>query len=761
MNSQLLNDNWLMSGAPETGGKSDDIASFLKKREKTFSCTVPCSAQSVLEEAGEEPEAYYSDNITKYEKYEYYQWLFEKEFEVDKNMSGDKYILVFGGIDTVADIYLNGVLLGKTANMFIEHSFDVTKQLVLDGKNKLEVHIHSVMNAARGGEYTVRMRGTGHRNEICHVRKAPHSFGWDIAPRFVTAGIWRDVKLCTLGNTEITEVYFACSSANEEHAVLQFALRFKTDSDTLDGYKVCVRGECKDSTFEFTETAHFTSMNYTFGIQKPRLWFPFGYGEQNLYTVTVSLLHFGKTVAQNVQKIGLRSLILERSFENGQKFRFVVNGKPFYAKGTNWVALDADHSKDKLRLQKAHELLRECGCNMIRCWGGNVYEDSDFFDMCDEAGILVWQDFSLGNTNYPQSAEFEKALCEEVAFIVKKLRNHASVAVWCTDNEIDYKNKGFAYPTVLGGYNEIIHEVLPKICAEHDPYRVLIKSSPEIPDGFGMFNVPEQHLWGPRAWYKDKFYTENSAKFISEFGFHGCPAVSGLKKYIPSEYLWPLDNFVWSTHSTEHRRLSQGNGRNTMMRNHVKLFVGEVPEDIEEFALISQIYQAEALKFMSEHCRTVDGFSGLLWWNMTDCWPQISDSVVDYYFNKKIAFYYMKRCQRPRLCFISSFEGWKYPVYASNHTHEPVKMKISVTDMSVDRVVFEAEVFVGADETKRVGSINNEIISEQKLFVIKYEIDGEIFSNHFITGFPAYKKQDIKEWFEIIRKLDEPFEFTK
>ena len=758
--TQSLNGNWTLYYAPETSGCQDSYDAVMEKEFSHITAEVPGCVQLDLHRAGIELEPFYADNIHLYAKYEYYQWIYEKEFTVDRELKGERYLLSFGGIDTIADVYLNGTLIASPSDMFIEHEIDVSDVISLSGVNKIVVHIHSTMNYARNHDCTVGMRGTAHRNEICHVRKAPHSFGWDIAPRFVSAGLWRSVELKAVSNTRITESYYACSSLDRRTVTLQYALRFVTDSDDLTGFSVRVKGECGEHSFEFCHPAHFVSMNYTDKIMNPKLWWPLGYGDQNLYNVTMELIHNGKVVDVKTERVGLRTLSLDRRFDVGnQEFRFIVNNKPFFAKGTNWVPLDAIHSRDADRLERAHALLTECGCNMIRCWGGNVYEDHAFFDLCDEAGILVWQDFAMGNTNYPQDDEFAAVISNEVASVVKKLRNHPSIAIWCTDNEIDYKNADFELPTRTSHYNYVAYDVLPRVCALHDPYRVLIKSSPEIPEGFHKYDVPEQHLWGARAWYRDDFYARHSAKFVSEFGFHGCPSPSGIRRYIPENLIWPLDNEIWAVHSTEDIRLGMRNDRNVMMRNHVRIMYRDVPEDLEEFAILSQLYQAEALKFMMERCRSIDGFRGLLWWNMIDCWPQISDSVVDYYFNKKLAFYYMKRCQNPVICFITPIESWDYPVYVSNHTHNFANVRVTVRDGDTDGLLFEDTVTLDPDETSRIGTIKG-ITSEHRLFVIRYEVDGKEYANHFITGMPAYKKEDMLRWFEVIKKLPEPFDFT-
>ena len=806
MHTQNLNGTWSLYYAPETAGQPDAFVPELLNTWSKIPAQVPGNVEIDLEAAGITPDPFYADNLHAYAPYEYYQWVYETTFTLDEIMANEALIesstlpnhrlfLCFGGIDTIADIYLNGTHLGRTENMLIDHEFDVTDLLRNTTANHLIVHIHSTMNFARSKEYNMGMRGTAHRNEICWIRKAPHTHGWDIAPRLVSAGLWRGVQLQSRPVTRLTETYYACSSLYHSPDVtkgdivtLQYGCRFITDHDTLEGFQIRIHGRCGDHEFTDLQPAHFVSMNYTTKIENAKIWWPYGYGEPNLYEVEMQLLHNGQVIDSRTEHIGLRTIRLDRSFGTltgpttplstsaapgatadtaaigvgttppDQQFRIIVNNEPFFAKGTNWVPLDALHSRDAQRLQKAHALLVDSGCNMIRCWGGNVYEDHPFYDLCDQSGILIWQDFAMGNTNYPQTHEFEAIIEEEIGSFVKKVRNHPSIALWCSDNEIDYKNLGFELPGRDGCYNRVAYEMLPRLVQAHDPYRVLIKSSPEIPEGFHMYNVPEQHIWGSRAWYRDDFYRKHTAKFISEYGFHGCPAPSGLRRYIPEEFLWPLDNDIWAVHSTEDIRIERSNGRNEMMRNHLRIMYGQVPEDLETFAKLSQIYQAEALKTMMENCRSRSDFHGLIWWNMLDCWPQISDAVVDYYFNRKAAYFYMRRCQQPLLAFVGELKHWSHPVYISNHSRKAARVNLSVSDGDTGETLLTGTYEIPAVQTLPIGEVKA-LVSDQRLLLLRYDCDGRAYGNHFITGTPAYDPADMLRWFEAIRRLPEPFDF--
>jgi len=764
MENISLNGVWALYYAPEKGGKPDSYTPAFKDSWKKIDGAVPGNVQLDLVNAGVEGDPFYGENLHDFNKYEYYQFLYERTFTAPADWGSDAVILRFDGVDTIADVYLNEEFVGHTANMMVEHEFDITDVVKKGAENKLTVHIHSVMNEARNHEYTMGMRGSVHRNEICWVRKAPHCFGWDIAPRLVTAGLWRGVSLVRQKATRITETYYACSKLSGNTISLQFGLRYTTDHDTLDGFEFRLIGDCGDSHFERRSPAYFISLNHGMPIKNPKLWWPKGSGEQNLYTVRMQLLYNGEVVDEKVERIGLRTFRLERSFEPGnQKFRIFVNEQPIFIKGTNWVPLDAMHCRDAERVRQANDLIDDCGCNMMRCWGGNVYEDHGFYDRCDERGIMIWQDFAMGNTNYPQTQDFVPAIEEEISSFVRKVRNHPSIAMWCSDNEIDYKNEAYGFPSREHAYNRIAYEVLPRMIQAHDPYRVLIKSSPEIPAGFHMYNVPEQHKWGARAWYKDDFYRLADACFISEFGFHGCCAPSSIRKFIPEDYVWPMDNKFWAIHSTEDIFInSHLNGRNELMRKHVKLMYGQVPDTLEEFALLSQMYQGEAVKYMIELCRMQKwNKTGIIWWNMIDCWPQISDSVVDYYFKKKLAYYYIRRAQVPVLAMMGDLKNWGYPVYIANDTFKPVDVELTITDADTNEKVFGGKFTIPANSSERIGAVDlgENFSAKQRVFLIRWTVNGEEFGNHFLAGMPEYDPEDMKRWLEQIKQLPMGFEF--
>ena len=756
-----LNGNWTLYYTPEKGGKAALFSRASLADWEKIPAVVPGNVELDLVRAGREEDPFYGENLYRFAKYEYHQWVFAKELVVPQDFPAGNAALRFEGIDTIADIYVDDSHVGHSENMFIAQEFDVTGLVTPGSRHMVYVHIHSAMNFARSKTYTVAMRGTAHRNEICYLRKAPHCFGWDIMPRLLSAGIWRNVSLTSFSDTRILETYYATPKLERGGIHLQYAYRFTTNADTLEGFVVEVEGFCGDSHFFHSLPAHFISGNHNTFIPHPRLWWPVGYGEHPLYEVHMRLKHFGKIVDERVEHIGLRTLRLERSFQRPhQQFQFFVNETPIFVKGTNWVPLDAMHSRDAQRLERAFALCVDSGVNMIRCWGGNVYEDTPFFNLCDQNGILVWQDCAMGNTNYPQTADFVPVMEEELGAVIRKLRNHPSLAIWSSDNEVDLKNMGFLYPTYDSRINRVSHDTMRRLMQAHDPYRFYLCSSPEIPEGFHTDDVPEQHTWGPRAWFKDDFYKHSSAHFIGEAGYHGCPAPSSIRMFLPPEKQWPMENTAWAAHSTEDIRIEPVlNSRNHLMADQVRLMFNQEPgDDLEHFALLSQIVQAEAMKFFMERTRALKWRrTGIIWWNMIDGWPQISDSVVDYYFRKKLAYHYLKRSMRPVLLFLGEVNGWSQPLIASNDTLRDANIAYTLTDGDTGEILHQGEEILAANENATIAEIPC-VGSRQRLYVLRWTLDGVEYGNHYVTGMPPYDPETMLRWLKIIQKLPEPFE---
>lgn len=756
-----LSGSWRLYYHPENGGvpaRLEDWASV--------EAQVPGNVELDLVRAGVEGDPFWDENIYHFRKYEFYQWRLVRTFKVPKNFRGGKCVLQFDGIDTFADVYVNDIHVGSADNMFIEHVFDVTGALNYGDENTVEVHIRSAINEARKKDYPVALSGNDGCDDYIQIRKAASSFGWDIMGRFVSAGLWRGVTLKALPEHRLTQVYFATTHIdNMGNANLTCRVRFDTDDPCIDDFAVRVCGRCGDSAFEIEKPAIFTSMSMGIAVPNPELWWPAGYGEQNLYDVTVELLHGGEVADTYSTRMGIRQLTLDARWEAGDagEFRILCNGTPILAKGSNWVPMDALHSRDAGRVKAALDLFKDAGCNIVRCWGGNVYEDHKFFDLCDEYGIMVWQDFAMACAVYAPTQEFIAAIEKEATAVVRKLRNHPSILLWAGDNEVDEGMVGRNFTPGSNRYNILTREVLPKVVSMNDPYRTFLPSSPYIPDGIAQYQVPEQHNWGARAYFKDDFYKHSNAHFISECGYHGCPPVSSLRKYIPEDKLTPwLNNSSWDTHNTDYLLSGKrGYNRIQLMHDQVDLYFGGVPEDLEMFSRLSQIVQAEAKKFFIERTRLKKWRrTGIIWWNMIDGWPQISDAVVDYYYAKKLAYHYIKRVQRPVCLMMDELVDWTHDVVLGNDSRTAYDVVWRVEDGETGEVLLQGNTHSPANENVLLGRIR-EMPGTQRLYLLKYEVDGVECANHFISGFPHFDPKRMLKWVEIIRSLPEAFEWTK
>ena len=727
---------------------------------------VPGSVELDLMRAGELPDIYQGDNIHRLRSLESHEWWYRSSFPAPAIQVGQRIDLVFEGLDCLATIWLNGIEIGAAANMLIAHRFDVTHQLRPGADNELVVRLRSVVNVARQ-----RMPDACESHfltnwELAAVRKAPHMAGWDIAPRLLSAGIWRPVILEVHEPTEIADLFYHTQRTSESGAQLGVQYHFATDARQIDGFALRFAGVCGDHRFVEEFPVPYVSGQRAFQIPGARLWWPRGYGESALYEITCELLHAGQVVATRTDKIGLRTLTLHRTEvtdASGGEFRFDCNGTPILVKGSNWVPMDCLHARDADRYAAAIDLAADLGCNMLRCWGGNVYEDHAFFDLCDAAGIMVWQDFAFACARYPQTPEFLETVRQEVEAVVRKLRNHSALAVWCGDNECD-EAYGWGGDNLDPAQNRLTREVLPQVVHRCDPYRPFVPSSPyrapaQVQRG-GRALLPEEHLWGPRDYFKSQYYLDSKAHFIGEIGYHGCPNVSSLRKFLDADKLWPWrDNSQWITHCSDP---IPGGGpyryRVQLMANQIRNLFGADAENLEDFALLSQISQAEAKKFFIEMVRLQKWRkTGVLWWNLIDGWPQFSDAVVDYYYGKKLAYHYIRRVQAPVCLMISEPADGQVRVVAGNDSRKDAAGSYRVWDADTNQTLLEGDFHASANTNCDLGTIRA-ASDEQRLFLLEWTADGHKAGNHYLLGKPPFVSARYRQWLPVIAALPREFD---
>jgi beta-mannosidase len=358
---------------------------------------------------------------------------------------------------------------------------------------------------------------------------------------------------------------------------------------------------------------------------------------------------------------------------------------------------------------------------------------------------MVWQDFAMACNVYSNNSNFERLIKEEAEWVVKEYRNHCSIAIWSGDNEIDAQINNQGTDPII---NKVTREFIPEILNAHDPKRPYVASSPYISSAAfkaGYASHPEEHLWGPRDYYKSSFYADSKAYFVSETGYHGCPSKASIEKFIDADKVWPYaNNSQWTLHSSDQNNSSH---RVWLMHNQVIQLFGKVPTDMEEYILASQISQAEAKKFFIERVRCkMNYMGGIIWWNLLDGWPQMSDAVVDYYYDKKLAFDFIKRSSRDFIIMLDEIENWGQKVVCCNSSLKEIKGKCTIVDLSDDKVVFEKEFTAEKNANTILGKINV-MYSKKTMFLIKWELEnGEEYYNTYLAGMPAFDLNEYKKW---------------
>ena len=709
---------------------------------------VPGNLEIDLQRAGRIENPFFGQNTLKMQALESMHMFYGRKFEYHRS-ENTVPVLTFEGLDTVAEIFLNGCKIGSCENMLITQTFELKE--VFEGENDLVVHIIPACIAARGRKMQALNNALKYDYESLRLRKAASMFGWDIMPRIVSGGIWKPVYIEDLPCESLKQVYLMTTSVCAENKTADLVLFYEADvkGDDISEYRISLRGQCGESTFEAQDRLWYTAGKLYVHLEDAKLWWPKGYGGQNLYDVKVTLTRKDHVVDTWNTKMGVRTVALDRTaltdqFFNG-RFQFYVNDQKVFILGTNFVPIDALHSRDRERLPKVMELLEDIGCNAIRCWGGGVYEDDYLYDYCDAAGILIWQDFMMACGTYPVDPEFCSIMGEEAEFVVRRLRQHPSLLLWSGDNECDMS----AFKKHPSG-NRVTRDVIHSVVEYEDPVRPFLPSSPFVDkeaEGYPEEYLPENHLWGPRDYYKSNYYRNSLCCFASEIGYHGCPSRESIEEFIPADKLWPWqDNDDWMVHASAMELGNEGNFnyRIKLMADQVRELFGTAPETLDDFVTASQISQAEAKKFFIEFFRTGQpNRSGIIWWNLIDGWPQFSDAVVDYYFRKKLAYYYIRQVQQPVLISIREPQNWNLEMVAVNDTQGTILLNYSVVELTTGETVCNSSVSV----PKGISHLHNIPYSQsdKKVYMMKWEYNGTSGRNHYLAGNPPFSLQAYKD----------------
>ena len=774
MKTHPLNGAWRLYGCPP------DLPEITSPKELSGRTAivgmVPGNIELDLATSGVAGDPFVGSNALEYQKYNLHEWWYAREFDTPSDMR--ECTLVFEGVDTLGELFLNGEKLGVFDNAFISHRFRVV--LKENGANELAVRIRPPAVMPMEEDLSSLSEGYQFTTATLSVRKPAHASGWDIAPCLNLGGLWKDVYLEKQDEAfRLEELYIqTLPLSSPDNAVLKLHYRYSTTQRDRRGLSLQVCGHCGTSSFD-VEMPASPSVGYCiFEVKTPVWWWPSGYGEPSLYQLTGVLKDScGREIARMESCCGLRKLELRRTElnERGQgQFAFYVNGVKIRIRGTNHVPADALHSRDPQRIPRILDMAKDLGCNMLRCWGGGVYEADAFYDFCDKNGILVWQDFMLACIVPPHHDSYADCFAREAAQVVRRLRRHPSLALWCGDNEGDETSAVYGIPPRT---NRITRDVLPKLLLRLDPYRPYLPSSPYMTEevwqefskvGFDALftafrRMPERHLWGSRDAFKSEFYN-CGAKFISEIGWHGAPNASSIRRFITEEHLRidPLDE-EWDLHcSNAFGAKGIRHGRNRLMCRQQEEYYGKVIDtSLEDFARASQFLQAEALKYFVEKARLDAECNGILWWNLIDCWPQFSDSVVDYYFKPKLSYHYLKRSQKPFCIMCREPHSFHSEIVAVNDSSKCAKGCFAMQEAGSREVLLEGDFHVAPGEAAILGKVRA-MRGKRHLWLVRWKLDDtEKGANHYVCGDGAMDYGWYNENLKYIAELDGSFDDKK
>jgi len=572
-------------------------------------------------------------------------WIYRKIFDAPAELlNHDRVDLVFDGLDTIASIWLNDKLIGKTNNMFIPFRFDVTA-LLKSRNNSLLVKFEPAVQYAKRlmSRYTSFSESDFINPYRVYIRKAQYQFGWDWCPGLPGCGIWRPVHLEGTKKARFADLHVRTVDCNHRYADIKIAV--KLDTVTEEEFLCKLTLSCREQVIEHNLTfrAGEDSQSTVIRIKSPLLWWPAGYGEQHLYNLELGLLNSDEIIDRIQKRIGIRTAKLNRSpDEYGEKFQFEINGQPVFAKGANWVPASifagAVGSSDYEKLLSA---AAKSNINMLRVWGGGYYEAEKFYELCDHLGIMIWQDFMFACAYYPDRRWFLEEVEKEAAIIIKRLRNHPCLVLWCGNNEIDWLHHAGCLGKGKKFYGKAIyHRLLPQLAAELDPDTDYIPTTPlGEKDEFKTGKTLTTHNWGVWSGHQPvrqyQCLPEDVPRFVTEFGMQSLPHIKTIKNFCPPEQL-----HIGSYSIEKHNYQLDGNSR-------LYRYIGDLfgtAENLEQFVYFSQITQARGVKAYVEHLRAHNfRNNGVLFWQFNDCCPAISWSAIDVTGEPKALYYYAKR----------------------------------------------------------------------------------------------------------------------
>ena len=625
---QSLNENWSM----EISGKPG-----------SYPVQVPGSVYSALLEAGQMEDPYYRDNEGKALALMENDFVWSLCFTPEEGVLACPHqILRFEGVDTVADIRLNGVLLAHVENMHRTFEFDVAG-ILRPGENRLHVRFFSPTRWIREKYAESPAEGSSDAMRgFANLRKAHCMFGWDWGPHLPDAGLWRPVTLQGVDGARLPHVL-----VRQRHEGGRVTLAIQPQMDYVEAEGITYTVEVTDPQ---GNTQKWEGSPEEVLIEHPQLWWPHGYGEQPLYTVKVTAYAGGRELDSWQRRIGLRTMTIAREKDAyGESFAHEVNGVRIFAMGADYIP--EDNILSRVTPERTHKLLEQCvaaNFNCVRVWGGGTYPSDAFYDACDELGLMVWQDFMFACAVYNLTPDFAKNIREEVKDNVRRLRHHASLGLWCGNNEMEMfvdQGEWVLNKRQKADYIRMYEYLIPEVLLTEDPDTFYWPASPSSGGGFDDPNDPTRgdvHYWS--VWHGQlpfAEYRKHQFRYLSEFGFESLPCLSTVKTFSQPED-WNLFSYVME----KHQRCARGSMLTMAYLQQTYLY----PTDFETTLYASQLLQADAIRYGVEHFRRIRGVCmGAVYWQLNDCWPVASWASIDYTGRWKALHYYAKRFFAPVL----------------------------------------------------------------------------------------------------------------
>lgn len=606
-------------------------------------------------------------------------WTFNTSFSLDGDaLAHERLDLVCEGLDTVATVVVNGVEVGRSENMHVEYRFDI-KAAAHEGENQISITFASAALYAREmRERLGHLPNTYPDHEPYNfIRKNACNFGWDWGPTLITCGIWKEIRLEAWSVARIKSVRPLVTTANSDLAIVDVHVEAElasADAQILPA--VFLNSAVGTVAFEddggFSLGSDKTAWTATIGIKHPKLWWPRGYGEQPLQTLRVVLLDDSEDeveleteIDEREIKIGLRSVELDTTPDDiGANWTLKVNGQPIWVKGANWIPDDVflTRASESDRLYERIQQAVDANMNMLRVWGGGIFESDEFYSICDELGVLVWQDFLFACAAYSEEEPMRSLVGTEARYNVTRLSSHPSLAIWNGGNECIWGYHDWGWKETIGdrtwgaGY---YFDLLPKIVAEVDPSRPYWPGSP-FSGSMDIHPLADQwgnkHIWDTWNEVDHSQFRRYSPRFAAEFGHQAPPTYATLLASIPHDQLDPE-----SPAMLHHQKANGGNGK--LLARLGEQFA--IPEDFDDWLYLTHVVQARAMQTAVEWFRTRKSCSGALYWQINDCWPVTSWAAIDGEGREKPLYWATQRFLAPRLLSIQP-DGQGYAVWAHN-----------------------------------------------------------------------------------------------